>query len=131
MPAPPDVADATAAAARAIDPATPPAEALSLLGRDPTTEAQLTALHERFARQAAALGQSAMRIVADGRTPPVFHSRDDGWILLSLHGDTAPTGMTTWAKVTRSADGWRVDPRTICAAYPGLVLTDAPAACDD
>jgi hypothetical protein len=131
VPAPPDAADATAAAARALDPSTPHDEALALLGRDRVTEAQLATLHERMAAQAHALGASTFHVVPDQLRPPVFHTHDEGWVSLALDADGGPTGFSSWAKVQRRDDGWRVDRRSVCAAFVGFVLTGAPSSCSD
>jgi hypothetical protein len=131
VPAPPDVADASAAAARALDPSTPRDEAFALLGGDRVTEAQLAALHARMSAQAEALGASMLRVVPDQLRPPVFHTTGDGWVSLVLNADGGPAGFSSWARVVRDRGGWRVDRRSVCAAFVGFVLTGAPPSCSD
>ena len=129
--APPgDAADAAAAAARAFDPATPRSEAQSMYARVRHVASELDAFLARIVQQARAFGLAGYRVELDARTEPVFHSADDAWIPLALVADGSPAPFGFWAKVDRTADGWQVDGRSICAAFDQLAFGTPPATCD-
>ena len=128
---PPDAADAAAVAARAFDPATPTVEAQALFGDDPDLAAELDAFHRRLAELAPDFKVTVFMIVPDGARQPVFHSEDDGWVPLSLASDTGFGGMSSWAKVERDGSTWRVDPRSVCAAFDQMIFSSPPDACGD